>query len=133
MTDIDDILNNATQWTTESVTKPTIKEAQLHSLAMMTRGIIVSKIRSDDALTGVIDRNKYSVNSHDMWSVGIVDSTDAGREAIVGCVKRIIAEYSATTTETYLDWEGGEYSQWNGRRFEFYFVILRKKSVIAEF
>ena len=134
MTDVDDILDNATQWATESVTKPTIKTGQLHSIYLMTRGIVVLKLRSDDELIGVVDRNRYSVNSHDVWSCVVVTHTSyADIDAIIGCIKRIIAEYNAVAdNETFLNWEGGEFSVWNNVRFEFYFTILRKKSMIAE-
>lgn len=135
MTDINDILDNATQWTTEGVTKPAIKTGQLHSVHLMSRGIVVQLLRSDDELTGIVDRNRYSVDSHDMWSCVVVSMTNqADIDAIIGCIKRIIAEYTAVAdNETYLNWAGGEFTNFNNVRFEFYFTIARKKSMIAEF
>ena len=135
MTSINSILENATQWVTESVTEPTIKTGQLHSLAMMSRGIVVKKIKSDDELIGVMERNAYSINSHEVWVCGMVSSTsEADLEAIVGCVKRIIAEYPQVAGhETYLNWDGGEYNIINNIRFEFHFVILRQKALQTEF
>ena len=135
MTSINSILENATQWVTEGVTEPTIKTGQLHSLTMMSRGIVVKKVKSDDELIGVIDRNAYSINSHEVWTCGMVSSTsEADLEAIVGCVKRIIAEYTQVAGhETYLDWDGGEYNIINNIRFEFHFAILRQKALQTEF
>jgi len=134
MTDVDDILKNATQWATESVTKPSIFTGQLHSVRQMTRGIVVKKVSSDDELTGVIDRNAYSVSSHEVWICTMVDSTAADLKAMLGCVKRIIAEYEQVAgEETYLNWAGGEYKIWNNKRFEFRFAIMRFKSVQTEF
>lgn len=134
MTDVDDILDNATQWTTESVTKPTIKTGQLHSSHLMTRGIVVQKLRSEDELIGVVDRNRYSIRSHDVWScVAVTHTSEADLDAIIGCMKRIIAEYTPVAdNETYLNWSGGEISNFNNIRFEFYFVITRQKAMIAE-
>lgn len=133
MTDVNTILDNATQWATESVTKPTIKTGQLHSLDMMTRGIVVRKIVSDDELVGVVDRNRYSIDSHEIWSCGIVTMTSfADLEAIIQCIKRILAEYTFTTTENHLEWQGGDYIHFNNIRFQFQFGIVLKKSMIAE-
>ena len=135
MTDVDDILDNATQWATESVTKPTIKTGQLHSISLMTRGIVVQKLRSDDELVGVVDRNRYSIDSHDVWSCATVTHTsEADMDNIIGVIKRIIAEYTQVEDhETYLNWEGGEFNIWNNIRFEFYFIITRQKAMIKEF
>ncbi len=135
MTDVNTILDNATQWVTESVTKPTIKVGQLHSIRMMNRGIVVKRISSDDELFGVIDRNAYSVESQEAWTCGMVSTTsEDDLDAIIGCVKRILAEYGQVSgEETYLTWQGGEYKYFNNVRFEFYFVILRKKSLQQEF
>jgi len=133
MTDVNTILDNATQWATESVTKPTIKTGQLHSLDMMTRGIVVRKIVSDDELVGVVDRNRYSIDSHEIWSCGIVTMTSfADLEAIIQCIKRVLAEYTFTTTENHLEWQGGDYIHFNNIRFQFQFGIVLKKSMIAE-
>lgn len=134
MTDIDSILDNATQWATESVTKPSIKTGQLHSIHLMSRGIVVQKLRSDDELIGVVDRNRYSVRSHDIWSCAMVSMTSAADlDAMIGCIKRIVAEYTQVVDqEAHLNWEGGEFNIWNNIRFEFYFTIIRKKSMIAE-
>lgn len=133
MTDVNTILDNATQWATESVTKPTIKTGQLHSLDMMTRGIVVRKIVSDDELVGVVDRNRYSIDSHEIWSCGIVTMTSfADLEAIIQCIKRILAEYTFTTTENHLEWQGGDYIHFNNIRFQFQFGVVLKKSMIAE-
>jgi len=134
MTDIDDILDNATQWATESVTKPSILTGQLHSTKLMTRGIVVKKVSSNDELIGVIDRNAYSVDSHEVWMCDIVSSTNADLVAMVGTVKRIIAEYTQVSgEETYLNWAGGEFSIWNNSRFMFSFAIMRMKSIQTEF
>ena len=135
MTSINSILENATQWVTEGVTEPTIKTGQLHNIAMMSRGIVVQKIKSDDELIGVMERNAYSINSHEVWICQMVSSTsEADLEAIIGCVKRIIAEYSQVAGhETYLNWDGGEYNIINNIRFEFSFVILRQKALQTEF
>ena len=133
MTDVNTILDNATQWATESVTKPTIKTGQLHSLDMMTRGIVVRKIVSDDELVGVVDRNRYSIDSHEIWSCGIVTMTSfADLEAIIQCIKRVLAEYTFTTTENHLEWQGGDYIHFNNIRFQFQFGVVLKKSMIAE-
>lgn len=133
MTDLDSILENATQWATESVTKPTIKTGQLHNLDMMSRGIVVRKITSDDELVGVVDRNRYSLNSHEIWSCSIVTMTSfADLEAVIQCIKRILAEYTFTGTENHLEWEGGDYLHFNNIRFEFHFGVVVKKSMIAE-
>jgi len=101
MTDVNDILNNATQWA---------------------------------KLTGVIDRNAYSLDSHEIWMCSMVDSTAASLEAMIGCVKRILAEYTQVEgEETYLNWAGGDYDIWNNVRITFTFAIMRMKSVQTEF
>lgn len=134
MTDVDSILDAATQWATESVTEPQIKTGQLHSLAIMSRGIVVMKINSNDELIGVVDRNRYSIDSHEIWTCDIVSMTSfADLDAIVGCVKRILAEYVPVVgNENHFEWQGGDYVHFNNIRFEFHFAIIKKKSGIAE-
>jgi len=135
MTDIDSILDNATQWTTEGVTKPTIKVGQTYSIKLMSRGIVVKRVTSEDELIGVIDRNAYSINSHEAWICDIVSSTsEDDLDNIMGCIKRILAEYSQVSGhETYLSWQGGDFKPFNNVRWEFHFIILRMKSLQTEF
>jgi len=134
MTDINNILINAIQWETENVTKPSILTGQLHNIQMMLRGIVVKKMSSNDELMGVIDRNVYSVDSHEIWTCEMIDISADDLEAMIGCVKRIIAEYTQVEgEETYLTWAGGEYFIWNNVRFGFSFAIMRMKSVQTEF
>lgn len=100
---------------------------------MMTRGIIIRKVTSDDELVGVVDRNRYSINSHEIWSCGIVTMTSfADLDAIIQCIKRILAEYTFTPSENHLEWQGGDYIHFNNIRFQFFFGIVLKKSMIAE-
>lgn len=135
MTDINNILDNATQWATESVTKPSILTGQLHDINMMSRGIVVKRISSEDQLIGVMERNAYSINSMEMWTCDFVSHTSyADLEAMIGVVKRIIAEYGQVDgEETYLNWDGGDFMIFNNVRFEFRFVILRNKALQTEF
>jgi len=134
MTDVDDILNNATQWTTEGVTKPTIKTGQLRGIDTMTRGIVVKRLHDDDELIGVLDRNRYSVDSHEVWRCAIVTMTSMDDlDNIRNCVKRICAEYTFTDDENHLEWQGGDFVHFNNVRFAYYFAIIKKKSMVAEF
>ena len=134
MTDVDDVLNNATQWATEGITKPLIKTGQLHSINIMRRGIVVKEINFDDDLVGVFDRNRYSIDSHDIWSCAVVSSISfADLKNILGVIKRILAEYTPTATENHFEWQGGDYKHFNNVRFECYFAIIKKKSMIIEF
>jgi hypothetical protein len=135
MTDINSVLDNATQWTTEGVTKPSILTGQLHNINMMGRGIVTTRVSSEDQLIGVMERNAYSVNSIEMWTCDMVSNISyADLENMVGVVKRIIAEYGQVAgEETYLNWDGGEFYIFNNVRFEFHFVILRNKALQTEF
>lgn len=133
MTDVNSVLDSASQWATESVTKPSIKTGQLISLYMMSRGIVVKKINRDDDLIGIIDRSAYSIDSHEIWTCGVVSMTSfADLEAILGCIKRILAEYTLTSTENHFEWQGGDYFHFNNIRFEYHFAIIRKLSMIKE-
>lgn len=134
MTDINSILDNASQWATENVTKPLIKLGQVYSLEMMNRGITTQRVSSEDQLIGTMERNAYSVDSVEMWLCDMVAQTEDDLDDIVGVIKRIIAEYRQVAgEETYLDWDGGDYRYFNNTRFEFHFVILRNKALQVEF
>ena len=134
MTDVDSILDNATQWTTESLTKPTIKTGQIYSLHFLSRGIIVRRASSEDELVGVIDRNAYSFESQEAWLCSIVSTTEDDLDNIIGCVKRILAEYTQVSGhETYMTWQGGDFRTFNIVSFEFHFVILRQKAMQTEY
>ena len=134
MTDVITILEAATQWVTESVTEPTIKSGQLHSLSMMSRGMIVDLISDDGDLVGVVDRNRYSVDSHEIWTCSMVSSTSlADLQAMLGCLRRILAEYTRVEDhENHFEWQGGEYNRFNNSRHEFHFAIVKKKSMVEE-
>lgn len=135
MTDVNDILDNATQWATESVTKPTIKTGQLHSIHLMTRGIVVKRVSKDDEIVGVLDRSRYSIDSHEIWICRAVSSTsEADLANIEKVIKRICAEYTQVAgEETYLNWQGGDYKIFNNVRFEFTFAIVRNLAVQSGF
>lgn len=132
MTDFNDILDNATQWATEGVTKPAIVVGQLISIRQYTRGIIVRLVSNEDEIIGVIDRRFYDPDSHDAWTCVLVAPTLADMRAIMGVIKRISAEYSPTATENILRWESGDYDIFNNTRFTFDFVVLIHKALIAE-
>jgi len=134
MTNVKTILEAATQWVTEGVTEPTVKTGQLHSLHLMNRGIMLSIITADDDLVGVLDRNRYSINSHEIWTCSVVSNTSlTDLQNIVTTIKRILAEYSRVEDhENHFEWQSGDYSRWNNSRHEFHFAIIKKKSMIAE-
>lgn len=134
MTSVITVLESATQWVTESVTEPQVKSAQVMSLHQMSRGILVGIVTTDDELVGVIDRNLYSVDSHTIWMCSVVSSTSlADLEAILGCIKRILAQYERVEDEeNHFEWQSGEYNRFNNVRHEYHFAIIQKKSAIAE-
>lgn len=134
MTNLKTVLEGASQWATESLTEPQVKSQQLHSLHLMTRGIMIGLLNDDDALVGVVDRNLYSIHSHEIWTCSVVSSTSlTDLRAIVGCIKRILAEYTRVEDhENHFEWQGGEYSRFNNVRHEYHFAVVKKKSAIAE-
>jgi len=133
MADINDILNDATQWATESITKPKILTGQLRNIDTMTRGIVVKRLTNNDELVGVIDRNRYSIDSHEIWNCAVASMTSfVDLDNILGVIKRICAEYTATSAENHLEWQGGDYVHFNNIRFVYYFALIKKKSMIAE-
>jgi len=131
MTDLDSILDNATQWATEGVTKPTITTEQLLSIYQFTRGIVVRLLDDSDELMGVIDRRYYSPDSHDAWACKIVSSTLSDLRDIKNVIKRICAEYAPTSTENIMEWQPATYKIFNNVRFEYTFVILIRRAVLA--
>lgn len=132
MTDIKDILDNATQWTTESVTKPTVYYGQLRTTYSLNRGIMVKKITREDKLIGVIDRRFFSADSQEGWICRIVSTTESDLDNIIKVIERICAEYAMVDgEETYLTWQGGDYKLFNNIRWEYSMVIVRMKSLQA--
>lgn len=132
MTDFNDILDNATQWATEGVTKPSIKEGQIYNINQFTRGIVVKAVTNEDEIIGVIDRRFYDPDSHDAWICDVAAPTRADLLSIIGVIKRICAEYAPTSAENILRWESGDYGLFNNTRFTFNFVVLIHKALIAE-
>lgn len=131
MTDLNDILDDATQWATEGITKPTITTEQLLSISQFNRGIVVRLLSDTDELMGVIDRRYFTPESHDAWSCKIASTSLSDLKDIKNTIKRIIAEYDPTSEENILEWQSATYGIFNNVRFTYTLVIILRKAVIA--
>lgn len=130
MADLDDIFDD--NWNDGNVTKPAIIRAEVKSLNLYDRAITVRLMRKEEDYMGIINRDKYSPQSHDGWIVRVVSNTQSDAEDIINETRRIVAQYNGTDDEDQFGlWELGDWETIVPFRWEFRFVVMIEKAGIS--
>lgn len=119
-----------TNWNAGNVTKPTIVTGPEYSRYLESRIVHIKRTLKIEDYMGIQTRTKYTADTHDAYLITVGSVTKTDTEDITDEIRRICAEFSPTSADKILEWEGGEWketSYWH----VFTFVIMKRKSGIS--
>jgi len=126
MTDINTIISD--NWDAGIIAKPAI----IDDTKDIRRGYltVVSTRRTTtiDSIEGITERRFFNPDASDMWVCWAISPTEANTELLIKAIKKICATFTPTSEENILQWEGGEWKPFNNTRYEFRFILIRRKS-----
>jgi hypothetical protein len=128
MTDINSIISD--NWDATIVTAPTIADELRRSRNTMNEGITTLISNTSDMVIGILDRSHLDPDSYDGYICWVISATEANLLKYIKAIKKVCAEYTPTSDENVLKWEGGDWKIFNNKRFEFQFVLIVYKAGI---
>lgn len=131
MTDINDIISD--NWDTDICSKPAIIDDSRLNRRWYQRVVSTRRSTTIDEIEGITGREFFNPDSYDGWICWAISNTESDCEDIIKAIKKICATYSPTSSEKILEWEGGNWRPFNGIRYEFRFVLLKRKSGVAAY
>ena len=121
----------AADWDTDNYTTPDFINGNLRSHHTVAVGLIYKRIRMITESMGIINRTKYTPDSHHAYQIWCVEKSTTNAEDMAEEAKRVCAAFTPTTTEKQLTWEGGEWDENQPYRAVFTFVIFVKISGVT--
>ena len=131
MTDINDIISD--NFDTGICPKPDIIDDSRACRRGYTRVISTRRTTTIDDIQGITQRQFFNPDAYDAWICWIISTTESDAENIIKAVKKLCATYIPTSEENILEWQGGDWKPFNNVRFEFTFVLLKRKSGIQAY
>lgn len=123
------ILNS--DWNAGICAKPSFLDDEISNRRGYSRVISSRKIQRIDELKGLMDRQHLSPESHDAFRVWVIDTTQAGVDALFKGIEEVAATYAGSASEKIIEWEGGDLRIFNQVRYEYEFIVFLKKSGIV--
>ena len=138
MTDINDIIND--NWDTGICTKPDIIDDTKACRRGFERVVSTKRTTTVDDIEGIVKRQFFNPDAYDAWITWIisqkssnVSDPETDVENMIKAIKKLCATFTPTSEENILQWEGGDWKPFNNVRYEFKFVLLRRKSGIQAY
>ena len=119
-----------TDWVGANVTKPTIVEAPLAGQFGHARILHIEQVQKIEDYMGVMSRTHYTPDSHDAYRCIAGTNTLADTTAIVDEVRRICSQFTPSSPDKILEWEGGDW-RFTPNWYECTFVVMKKKSGVT--
>jgi len=130
MTDITDIISD--NWDTGIVAKPSIIKDDLLNRRFYNEVVATRISVTIDDIEGIVARQHFSPDSHDAYICWVESLTEVNTKKYIKAIKKICATYIPVSgQENILEWNGGEWTIFNGVRYIFKFVLIVRKSGIA--
>lgn len=129
MTELKDIF--IAEWNSNNVDTPDIVDGPDYNPDTFKRVVHITPYRKTEDYMGIIERAYYTPGSEDAYNVIVgssVSKTDI--QAIIDECRRICASYSSGD-DKFLLWEGGEYTLYSPWRYEFEFIVFKRKSGVT--
>jgi len=117
-----------TDWNSDNVTKPTIIREPNDFRFHYRRCLSFRRVESIEDYMGLFSRAYYTPDSYDAYICYACSSTESDCEAIKDEMRRICSQFSPSGSDKILVWEGGDWEYTTPYRWEFRFVIMKKKS-----
>ena len=126
MTDINTILDD--NWDTDIIAKPAIIDDTIDTRRGYLTVVSTRRSSSIDDIEGVVSRQFFNPDAFDAWICWAISPTEANTELLIKAIKKVCATFTPTSAENILQWQGGDWDKWNGTRFTFQFVLVKRKS-----
>ena len=126
MTDINIIIND--NWDTGICVKPDIIDDSRDSRRGYQRVVSTRRSTTIDDIEGIVQRQFFNPDAYDAWITWIISNTEVDADNMIKAIKKVCATFTPTSDENILEWEGGDWKPFNGVRYEFKFVLLKRKS-----
>jgi len=120
-----------TDWLTANTAKPTFLRAPAQGRFGYARYLLFKPTNKIEDYMGIVSQRHYTPESHDAyecWAGSITSQADC--TAIVDEMRRICAQFTPTSTDKILMYEGGDWEYSTPYMFEFRFMIFKRKSGI---
>ena len=119
-----------TDWDAGNVTKPAIVEAPDSGKYLQSRILHIEQVQKVEDYMGILSRQHYTPDSHDAYRCTVGSTTLSDATAIVDEVRRICAQFSPSSPDKILQWEGGD---WEFTPFWYVctFVVMKRKSGVT--
>ena len=118
-------------WDTDNVTTPAINTAPEYGPYMLSRMVLIRRSAKIEDYMGITTRTHYTADTHDAYIVTVASTTKADAEAMVDEIRRICAEFSPTSADKILQWDGGEWDEPTSYWHMFSFTVMKRKSCIS--
>ena len=132
MTDINDIIND--NWDINICAKPDIIDDTKTSRRGYGRVVSTRRTTTIDDIEGIVERRFFNPDSYDAWITWIISSKNSvvsdpedDVENMIKAIKKICSTFTPTGDENILEWEGGDWKPFNNVRYQFKFVLLKRK------
>jgi len=119
-----------TDWDGTNVTIPTIIEAPKYGKYLHARILHIEQVQKIEDYMGILSRQHYTPDSHDAYRCTVGTATLADSTAIVDEVRRICAQFSPSSPDKILEWEGGDW-RFTPIWYECTFVVMKRKSGVT--
>jgi len=124
-----DIIDN--NWNADNVTKPDLIIEPNRTRYMYNRVVSFRRVEKIEDYMGIFSRGYYTPESHDAYECYACSNTISDCEDIVDEIRRICAQFTPSGSDKILRWEGGDWEMNTPYRYEFRFIIMKKKSGAA--
>lgn len=131
MTDILDIISD--NWDTDIIAEPAIIDDSKDIRRGYLTVISTRRTTTIDDIEGVIARQFFNPDAYDAWVCWAISPTEANTELLIKAIKKVCATFIPTSAENILQWQGGEWKPFNGTRYEFRFILIKRKSGIQAY
>lgn len=119
-----------TDWDSGNVALPTIVEAPTYGKYLHARILHIEQVQKIEDYMGILSRQHYTPDSHDAYRCTVGTTTLTDSIAIVDEVRRICAQFSPSSPDKILEWEGGDW-RFTPFWYECTFVVMKRKSGVT--
>ena len=118
-----------TDWLIANTAKPSFLVAPAQGRFGYGRFLWIKPTNKIEDYMGIVSQRHYTPESHDAYEVWAGSTTSkADCEAIVDEVRRICAQFTSSSPDKILNYEGGDWEFSTSYKYEFRFMVFVLKS-----
>jgi len=132
MTSLNTILDS--DWDTGIATKPTFMVIKRENYRSLQRVVATQRISNRDQIIGVQSRQHFNPTAHDAYNCMVITQTsEADRDNMIKAIKKVCATYTPAAEQNILEYDAGNFDEFNNVRWTFEFTIILGKALIAAY